>query len=93
MTRLRLTTAKPIARAIRFEHRTHSPEVALVLLLTASHIRVARAKHASCLLHWLSMFMLSVPLFRCAPGHNRQYDYELFLFLNYIFFFYFRYLK
>ena len=40
------------------EHRTHSPEVILVLWLTASHIWVARAKQASCLLHWLSAFKL-----------------------------------
>ena len=37
-------------------------EVTLVLWLTASHTRVARAKQVSCLLHWLSVFKLAVPL-------------------------------
>ena len=52
-----------LAHAIRFKHGAHSPEVTLVLRLTASHNRVAHAKQASCLLHWLSMFVVAVPLF------------------------------
>ena len=51
-------------RAMSFEHRIHSPEVRLVLRLTVSHTRVARAEQASCSLHWLSAFTLAVPLFR-----------------------------
>ena len=49
-----------LACAIRFEHRSHLPEVTMVLWLTASHTRVAHAKQASCLLHWLSVFTLAV---------------------------------
>ena len=45
-------------------HRTHSSEVTLMFLLKASHTRVARAKQAPCLLHWLTVFKLAVPLFR-----------------------------
>ena len=43
-----------LARAIRFEHRPHLPEVTLVLWLTVSYTQVTRAKQASCLLHWSS---------------------------------------
>ena len=51
-----------LARAIRPEHRTYLPEVILVLRLTASHTRVARAKQASCFLHWLSVFGIILKL-------------------------------
>ena len=59
------------ARAICFEHHNHSPDVTLVLWLTASHTWVAHAKQASCLLHWLSVLTLAVPLFRFTPQQNR----------------------
>ena len=55
-----------LARAIRFENRIHSPDVTLVLWLTANRILVARVKQASCLLHWLAD-----PLFRFALQQNR----------------------
>ena len=48
-----------LARAIRFEHRIHSPYVTLVLWLTASQPYIARAKQASCLLDWPSMFTVT----------------------------------
>ena len=40
----------------------HWPQVTLVWWLAARHTRVARAKQASCLHHWLSVFALAVPL-------------------------------
>ena len=61
---------KRIVRAIRFEHRAHTPKVTQVLWLTASHIRVTCAKQSSCLLHWLSMFKVAVPLFRFTLRKN-----------------------
>ena len=48
------------ARAICFELWIHFRDVTLVLWLTASHTGVSRAKQASCLLHWLSVFTLLV---------------------------------
>ena len=66
-----------LAHAIGFKHQTHLPEVILVLWLKASHTQVARAKQASCLLHWLSMFILTVPLFRFTLQQHRYYDYIL----------------
>ena len=52
---------------IRFKHQIHSPEVTQVLWLTASHTWVAHAKQVICLLHWLSVFTLAVPLFGFTP--------------------------
>ena len=43
------------------------PKVTYMLCLTASHTRVARAKQAYCLLHWLSVFKLTVLLFHFTP--------------------------
>ena len=61
-----------LARVIRFEYRIHSPDVTLVLWLTASHTGDSRAKQASCLLHCLSVFTrLAVPLFRFTLRLNR----------------------
>ena len=48
----------------------YSPDVSLVLWLTASHTWVARAKQAPCLLHWLSVFTLAVLLFCFALQQN-----------------------
>ena len=39
--------------------------------LTAAHTRVARAKQASCLRHWLSVLTLAVPLFRFILQQDR----------------------
>ena len=60
-----------LAHAIRLEHQIHSPDVTLVLWLTASHTRVTRAKLASCLLHWLFMFTPAVLLFRFILKKNK----------------------
>ena len=53
---------------MHFERRIHSPELTLVFWLTASHSWVARAKEASCLLHWLPMFTLAVQLYTPAKS-------------------------
>ena len=79
------------AREIRFEHRTHSPYVLLVLWFTVSHTRVAPAKQDYCLLHLLSVFKLAVPLFHLKLQLNRKYDYILNKNLFQLLFLYFRY--
>ena len=55
-----------LAHAIPVEHRIHAPDVTLVLWLTASNTWVTRAKQDSCLLNWLSVLTMAVPLFRFA---------------------------
>ena len=45
----------------------------LVLWLTASHTWVARAKQASCLLYWLSVFKLAVPLFHFTLNWTKPF--------------------
>ena len=57
--------------AICFEHGIHSPEVTMMLCLTASHTWGACAKQASCLLHWMSVFTVAVPPICFTLQHNR----------------------
>ena len=37
----------------------HASNMKLIVVMTASHTWVPRAKQASCLLHWLSVFKLA----------------------------------
>ena len=81
-----LQLASSLDHAIGFEHRIHSPEVTLVLWLTASHTWVARAKQALvCSIgcpssHWLFRFSV---LHSNKTVNTNTYLIQNCFFLNY----------
>ena len=58
------------------KHESPVPEVIGIIFARKAHLS-RTCKQASCLLHWLFVFKLAIPLFHFTLRLNRLYDFNL----------------